>query len=127
MENYYFLPDFDDWIQNSGLFFANYVFTDGDKRDFAHSDGSTRAVPIPHLEACTKAAALQPPVKMRGVLKSAASGDTRRIRSQGETGASLASASTRKRPPVDIDAQTVHDPTVGWNDENQWARAAIQL
>eukprot|EP01047_Picozoa_sp_COSAG01_P035382 COSAG01_NODE_2710_length_7221_cov_20.205366_6_plen_377_part_00 len=105
----YMAQDFDDWIQNSGLFFANYVYTDGDKRDFAHSDGSTKAIPIPNLEACTKAASQQPPVKMRGLLKSAASGDTRRIRSQGETGASLASASTRKRPPVDIDAQTVQE------------------
>ena len=100
--------DIDEWMHNSGLFFSNYIYSDGDKGDF-FSDGSTRVVPIPHMEACIEAASKQPSVKMRGLLKSAARGDTRRIRSQGETGASLASATTRKRPPVDIDAQTVQE------------------
>jgi hypothetical protein len=105
----YMAHDFDEWMQNSGLFFANYVYSDEDKEEFVSGDGSTKVVPIPNLEVCMKVASQLPPVKMRGLLKSAASGDTRRIRSQGETGASLASASTRKRPPVDIDAQTVQE------------------
>jgi hypothetical protein len=100
--------DIDEWIQSSGLFFSNYLYNDTDKRDFV-GDGSARVVPIPHMETCMNAASKLPLVKMRGLVKSAASGDTRRIRSQGETGASLASATTRKRAPVDIDAQTVQE------------------
>jgi hypothetical protein len=100
--------DIDEWMKTSGLFFTNYMYSDYDERSFV-GDGSTRVVPIPNMAGCMEAASRQPQVKLRGLLKSAASGDTRRIRSQGETGASLASATTRKRPPIDIDAQTVQE------------------
>jgi hypothetical protein len=66
-EKDYMAQDFDEWMQNSGLFFANYVYSDEDKEEFVSGDGSTKVVPIPDLEVCMKASQ-QPPVKMRGLL-----------------------------------------------------------
>ena len=94
-------------MQCSGLFFANYIYNEAEQREFLQ--GGTRVVPIPNMDVCVQQGLQQPKVRMRGLLKSAANGGTKRIRSCGEVGKSLASASAPKRPTLDIDAQVVQE------------------